>query len=556
MGKIALREVGTLHSGSSDELLIALRDRNVEIGDLLYIRLSDSSWMVLQAQDRTVINLNKESALYAYSRIGRVEGSSIMGSPHIDVVNAKPLYQVFEGRSGLQVTTPTQIPPGGSKVYVLEDGDEELAQLSIGISRYGSEGFLGYLRSGRRAFKKATINIDWGRAIPHQVLVTGMTGSGKSNFVKNLLAWYVSKPIEEHDVKISFLVLDHHSEYHGERLEVEGLRGLPRRARENRHIFKVYLPSHYYERLEREISLDPTLYSPLKIPSSLLEPDHVSLFGNFTEAQTDLLHLLYSIAQNEGKSWVRMLVEEGTVSLIGKIKRHGISIKDVTVETLRRRIIRVLGFRIRRGSIDDSYSMFSLSDDERYVKVFEGIVDSLSKGGIVVLDFSAVPEVQSTLASASIIERVFEDRMGGAPPDSVVAIVSEEAPKYLNPKMARNPANIFAKVAREGRKFNIGLIAITQSCSLIERQIIANMNTIVAFRTSYRGDLDLLSQAGVESRELPHLLKGEAVVHSTFLNVTAPIPVKYPRASEYLGERFRGLEEVEKPLKDFEEGVI
>jgi len=37
--------------------------------------------------------------------------------------------------------------------------------------------------------------------------------------------------------------------------------------------------------------------------------------------------------------------------------------------------------------------------------------------------------------------------------------------------------NVFGKIAREGRKFQIGLIAITQLPSIIEREILANMNT-------------------------------------------------------------------------------
>ena len=59
----------------------------------------------------------------------------------------------------------------------------------------------------------------------------------------------------------------------------------------------------------------------------------------------------------------------------------------------------------------------------------------------------------------------------------VIAILLEEAPRVLGKDVLERSQNIFSEIAREGRKFRIGLIAITQLPSLIPRQILANMNT-------------------------------------------------------------------------------
>lgn len=60
----------------------------------------------------------------------------------------------------------------------------------------------------------------------------------------------------------------------------------------------------------------------------------------------------------------------------------------------------------------------------------------------------------------------------------VISIVIEEAPRVLSDEVLRTSgSNIYSDIAREGRKFKIGLVAITQLTSLIPKTILANMNT-------------------------------------------------------------------------------
>ncbi|MEM1662105.1 MAG: DUF87 domain-containing protein [Desulfurococcaceae archaeon] len=166
----------------------------------------------------------------------------------------------------------------------------------------------------------------------------------------------------------------------------------------------------------------------------------------------------------------------------------------------------------------------SLSIDE--------LVEKLGSGTILILDLSKIPIYQGDLIVMSIIRRVFETRVASGVDKvsemPIVAIVSEEAPLYLSPDKIDNPYNIFARVAREGRKFGLGLIAITQIATIIEKQILANFNTVIALRTKHPGDLNFYSEMGLPTEAMPLLNDREGYIYTPDLNVKEPLPVYIP----------------------------
>ncbi|MEM4827189.1 MAG: hypothetical protein QXK07_04025, partial [Desulfurococcaceae archaeon] len=110
----------------------------------------------------------------------------------------------------------------------------------------------------------------------------------------------------------------------------------------------------------------------------------------------------------------------------------------------------------------------------------------------------------------------------------VVGIVSEEAPLYLSREKVLTPFNPFARIAREGRKFGLGLIAITQMATMIEKQILANFNTMIILRTRSRSDLEFFADIGVPVETLPYLGDREAFLYTPDLPIKEPIPVYLP----------------------------
>ena len=93
-------------------------------------------------------------------------------------------------------------------------------------------------------------------------------------------------------------------------------------------------------------------------------------------------------------------------------------------------------------------------------------------------------------------------------------------------------SNIFSTIAREGRKFKVGLIAITQLPSLIQRQILANMNTKIILGIEMAPErqaiIDSASQdLSTDSRNIASLDKGEAIITSNFTKFAIPIKIPY-----------------------------
>ena len=162
----------------------------------------------------------------------------------------------------------------------------------------------------------------------------------------------------------------------------------------------------------------------------------------------------------------------------------------------------------------------------------DGIVEQVNEGNIVIFDASRIEAHQADLTTLTLVRRIFESRLEKGFEEAknmpIVGIVSEEAPLYLSRDIISSPFNPFARIAREGRKFNIGLIAITQIATLIEGQILANFNTIILLRTKYRGDIEYFRDLGIPVETLPYLGDREGFIYTPDLPIKEPIPMYIP----------------------------
>ncbi len=121
-------------------------------------------------------------------------------------------------------------------------------------------------------------------------------------------------------------------------------------------------------------------------------------------------------------------------------------------------------------------------------------------------------------------------------------ITIEEAQRVLG-----TGSNIsrFESIAREGRKFGVGLCAITQQPKLIDKQLLSQFNTLVVMGLGDRNDRQQLEESAKQDLssmdiEIQTLEKGEAVVST--LNIPFPVPARIHRYEDYL----RRLEKEEK----------
>jgi DNA helicase HerA-like ATPase len=113
----------------------------------------------------------------------------------------------------------------------------------------------------------------------------------------------------------------------------------------------------------------------------------------------------------------------------------------------------------------------------------------------------------------------------------VISIVIEEAPRVLGDEVLRSSgSNIYSDIAREGRKFKIGLIAITQLTSVIPKTILANMNTKIILGNELATERSSIIQSAsqdlsTDDRNIASLDKGEAIISSNFTKFAVPMKI-------------------------------
>jgi hypothetical protein len=142
---------------------------------------------------------------------------------------------------------------------------------------------------------------------------------------------------------------------------------------------------------------------------------------------------------------------------------------------------------------------------------------------VSVLDFSGVPAAAADLAIGVILNLLFEvslrsEKGGtGVGRASPVFVVLEEAHRYLGESastLTRNSAN---KIAREGRKYGIGLMLVTQRPTELPETALAQCGTLISLRLSNIADQGSIRAALPDTvaglaAVLPSLRTGEAIV--------------------------------------------
>jgi len=131
----------------------------------------------------------------------------------------------------------------------------------------------------------------------------------------------------------------------------------------------------------------------------------------------------------------------------------------------------------------------------------------------------------------------------------VVSIVLEEAPRVIGSDvLSTRGENIYSTIAREGRKFQIGLIGITQLTSLIPRNILANMNTKIILGNEMAAErtavIDSAAQdLSQDDRNIASLDRGEAIISSNFTKFAVPIQI--PLFTDYVQKQMTSKETAE-----------
>jgi len=183
-----------------------------------------------------------------------------------------------------------------------------------------------------------------------------------------------------------------------------------------------------------------------------------------------------------------------------------------------KRTDRRLGFLFPPAGIADDYDWLN--------KVVELLLGSRAakggKGGVKVLDFSEVPSDILPLMVGMVARLAFSVQQwlpsGSRHP---VALFCDEAHLYIPQEAgsgaAENAIATFERIAKEGRKYGVGLVVITQRPAEVSRTVVSQCNNLIAMRLTNGEDQAVVRRLLPDSLGgfgdlLPVLDTGEALV--------------------------------------------
>lgn len=488
-----IMEKGMIISGGFGDIVCReKKDTPIELGELLVAETPDGK-ILLKAFDLVFGSQMSQQQLELISGLKLEEDSELdLIEPHIRAYTLARLRAMVK-MSGSFARLCKTLPPFLSTVREVQESDLAF------LVKPEHPLFIGNLRSGSKTLD-VPVYIDGVKAISHHVLIPATTGKGKSNLTSVML-WQATG-----QDWCGLLVLDPHDEYFGR--NGPGLRDHPRKDR-----VLYYSPN--------PVAGGRTLVINL----GLLKPVHLQGVIDLSDPQKDYISSAY---RQHGKEWVRtVLLGEPVAGQFG----------EGTIAVVKRRLSLLLDIEISDAGI----SCIGPFSDISGQTTPNDISEALERSCTVVIDTSSYDGSQELLIGSLIASEIFSRYKrhllhGALRTMPVIGIFLEEAPRVLGKDALERGPNIFSTIAREGRKFRVGLVAITQLPSLIPRDILANMNTKLILGLEMKPERQAIIESASQDlsdddREIASLDTGEVIVSSNFS--TFAIPVAVPLFTEY-----------------------
>ena len=402
---------------------------------------------------------------------------------------ARRTYRVAECRclgyltpDGRSFRKPKSLPTQFSRVVAPEAADFEFLRTRMGDLA------LGWLRSG-----ETVVDFEVGIAgasLASHVGIFATTGMGKSNLMR-VLAGEVLRA----QGRYGLLLVDPHGEY---------------RAELSRHPWAG-------ERLRTYAARRLANTSTLRVSLAELTVDDLRTAYEWSRPQEEALFELERHYSGDGLSWLLAFAQVDDLPAFRDLDL-GNRVALSTLQVVHRRARRIV-------------ALPCVSTDAR-VSAGAAVLRDLAEGRVVLCDVSGLGSTEEVLVASFLARRVLEhwsaayldepDRHERLP---VVSIVLEETQRVLSSARDRD-SNVFPRLAREGRKFKVGLCAVTQQPKLLDAELLSQFNTFFILGLADEKDRNILRSSSKQDLsalgpEIQTLMPGECLV----ANLDAPFAV-------------------------------
>lgn len=402
-----------------------------------------------------------------------------------------PLVKVLGIKRGKNLELPRHGIQPGSEVNLAPD---ELLDEILQVGG-GREAFLGTLSTR----EDVRVCVDINEMVSRHLAVLAMTGSGKSYTVGVVIEELMQK-------NGSVVVFDLHGEF--KNVQDEG--------------FKTRL---YDVEGEDRIKVDV---------STLSTGELASIMGDITPTQRDLFDELMSVIRRHYDRFDLSQVSGLLDSIYDakKSEKDDDVVMPKRVEDLAKKVnVATVGGLLRRVRRLERMGVFKADG-----KSFDELV---RPGQLSIINLSDADERICDVIVASVARGIFDGRKKYLksqeegiryPTFLIVEEAHNFAPRSLEGDYSP-PRKVLRKIAREGRKFGVGLCIVSQRPNKLDADVLSQCNTQVIMKIVNPSDQEYIRQS-VESvtedivRDLPSLCRGEAIITGSAINLAAPVRIR------------------------------
>lgn len=474
----------------------------------------------------------------------------------------------------------TQYPTTGDKVHLVTIND-------LNVIYGGYEDSNSITIGNISASESLDAKLDLDKLISRHCAIVGSTGSGKSNSVSVLLEAIAKRNFPSSRV----LVIDPHGEYNDalsnysrvietSPKEVINKLNIPFWAlpfNELMSIFSGNLNDSQLEYVREKLvnaKIESAKINKLDVPEESITADTPIPFSiKKLWFELDDYERLNFESDRKTKS---KLISKGDIESLksNEYPPTGLGASAPFLNNSRKGILRFLD-SVRNKIKDNSYSfMFNPGEftpdlDGKTKKDIDSLLYNWLGNTLplTILDLSGIPSEIMSSISGTLLKIIYDGlfwgvntKVGGK--NQPLLIVLEEAHSYLKAGENSISSRTVQMIAKEGRKYGVGLLLVTQRPSELDETVLSQCGTMVALRMNNskdRGHIRSAVQDELQSMVdlLPSLRTGEALISGEAVKI--PSRIKFykianspkssdPKASEKWIKKIEGTEEEYKKL--------
>ncbi|MEM3685170.1 MAG: ATP-binding protein [Conexivisphaerales archaeon] len=467
--------IGVVDAGSKPYTFAFVANRPVKVGEYIFVDTPEGKALALVEDSIITSDVMKNAMSYESA----VEGSRAASDNPRDKrysATARVLGLVEELRNGYSKIPSLPSIPG------TEVSEADASTLSMIFAKEGWIKLGTLLRNN-----EVSIGVDPNKIASRHLAILAATGGGKSN-----LLGLIAKRIAE--LNGTMLILDYHGEY-------------------------------------SDLKIDGIVHIQAKVNPRLLDAEELAGMLDIREKAERQRAVLYRAFSRE--------VREAT-DFWDQLLRHlndiANSNEDLQTRRTAERVAEIIDRALRRkGRVLDP----DIKDP----------IDQLQPNRVNVLNMLDLTEAQADTVISYYLDRILEDRKlarmislnreeGQAKFISPIIIAIEEAHTFLPAEDATSKTKaVAAKIAREGRKFGVSLIVVSQRPSRVDQDILSQMGSLAVLRITQPKDQNyIIESTELVSEELgkflPSLNVGEAILLGQW--VVLPSIVKIEKVPEKL----------------------